>query len=694
MRAPTTRFLLAAAVITTGAVTLHSCRAGGGGATNLAAGDAASRVYVPPGQYDEMYSFMSGGFSGQMTVYGIPSGRLLKTIPVFSQNPENGYGYNEETKPMLMTTHGFIPWDDSHHPELSQTDGEINGNSIFINAVNTPRIARIDLTRFETEEIIEIPNSAGGHASPFTTPDGKYVVSATRFSVPIGAERDVAIDTYKDNFKGTLTFIEADEPGEMEIAFQILMPGFNYDLGHAGKGPSDGWFFFTSYNSELAYTKLEANASQADKDYIAAVDIRRAEACVEEGKAREVRAPHYHNVMHEGSRTATATLEDDVKLLDPKDCPGSVYYLPTPKSPHGVDVDPTGEYIVAGGKLATVIPVHSTSKLFKAIADKKFDGEISGIPIVQYSEVIAGEVQKPGLGPLHTEFDGKGYAYTSMFISSEIVKWKLGTWEVVDRIPVYYSVGHLMIPGGDTKKPYGKYLVAMNKITKDRYLPTGPELAQSAQLIDISGDKMKLLLDFPTMGEPHYAQALPAEMIKDKQVKFFKVSENTNPWVARAESEGGITRQGKAVHVKMTAIRSHFAPDNLEGVTLGDTVYFHVTNIEQDWDILHGFAVMGAENAELIMLPGETRTLKWIPKAVGVYPFYCTDFCSALHQEMSGYIRVSAPGNAVALSAKTSKKAQTQLARSAGLPGSAPVSPNAGHAMPASPRGANASGSR
>ncbi|MHB1224880.1 MAG: Sec-dependent nitrous-oxide reductase, partial [Gemmatimonadaceae bacterium] len=657
-------------------------------------GDAASKVYVAPGQYDELYSFMSGGFSGQMTVYGIPSGRLLKTIPVFSQNPENGYGYNEETKPMLQTTHGFIPWDDSHHPELSQTDGEINGHSIFINAVNTPRIARIDLTRFETEEIIEIPNSAGGHASPFTTPDGKYVVSATRFSVPIGSEPDVAIDTYKENFKGTLTFVEADEPGEMEIAFQILMPGFNYDLGHAGKGPSDGWFFFTSYNSELAYTKLEANASQADKDYIAAVDIRRAEACVEEGKARKVKAPHYHNVMQEGSRIAKATLEESVKLLDPKDCPGSVYYLPTPKSPHGVDIDPTGEYIVAGGKLATVIPVHSTSKLFKAIAAKQFDGEISGIPIVKYSEVIAGEVQKPGLGPLHTEFDGKGYAYTSMFISSEIVKWKLGTWEVVDRIPVYYSVGHLMIPGGDTKKPYGKYLVAMNKITKDRYLPTGPELAQSAQLIDISGDKMKLLLDFPTMGEPHYAQALPAELIKDRQVKFFKVAENTNPWVARAESEGGITRQGKAVHVKMTAIRSHFAPDNLEGVTLGDTVYFHVTNIEQDWDILHGFAVMGAENAELIMLPGETRTLKWIPKAVGVYPFYCTDFCSALHQEMSGYIRVSAPGKMVALSAKTSRKAQTQLARSAGLPAGAAANPNAGHAAPAASRGGNAAGGR
>lgn len=197
-----------------------------------------------------------------------------------------------------------------------------------------------------------------------------------------------------------------------------------------------------------------------------------------------------------------------------------MYYLPTPKSPHGVDVDPTGEYIVAGGKLASVIPVHSFTKMMKAIEEKQFDGEIAGIPILKYDAVVAGEVKDPGLGPLHTEFDDNGYAYTSAFISSEIVKWKIGTWEVVDRIPTYYSIGHLCIPGGDSKKPYGKYVIALNKITKDRYLPTGPELTQSAQLIDITGEKMKLLLDFPTVGEPHYAQAIPSDLIMKTLLSF------------------------------------------------------------------------------------------------------------------------------------------------------------------------------
>jgi nitrous-oxide reductase len=277
----------------------------------------------------------------------------------------------------------------------------------------------------------------------------------------------------------------------------------------------------------------------------------------------------------------------------------------------------------------------------KAIESKAFDGDVQGIPVLKYDAVIAGVVQKPGLGPLHTEFDDKGFAYTSMFLSSEIVKWKLGTWEVVDRVPTYYSIGHLCVPGGDTKKPYGKYVIALNKITKDRYLPTGPEITQSAQLIDISGDKMKMILDFPTIGEPHYAQSCPADLLTKNSQKIYKLEDNKNPFAIKSEQETKVVRTGNEVHIYMTCIRSHFAPDNIEGIKLGDVVYWHVTNLEQDWDVPHGFSVKGNNNAELLIMPGETRTLKWVPDEAGVVPFYCTDFCSALHQEMQGYVRVS-----------------------------------------------------
>ncbi|NUN07910.1 MAG: Sec-dependent nitrous-oxide reductase [Ignavibacteriaceae bacterium] len=609
---------------------------------DLTKGDAAEKVFVEPGKYDEFYFFTSGGFSGQVGVYGLPSGRHFKTIGVFAQHPETGYGYSEETKGMLETSFGFVPWDDAHHPKLSQTDGVPDGRWLFINGNNTPRIARIDLKTFETAEIIEIPNAGGNHASPFLTENTEYVVSSTRFSLPI-PQRDVPISTYKENFKGTISFIKVEpKSGEMSVAFQILVPGFDYDLAHAGKGPSHGWAFFTCYNTEQANSMKEVNASQKDKDFIAAVNWKLAEKYLAEGKGKTLNGNYVHNVFDEHTHNTVSKQLNGVKVLDPLECPGLIYYLPTPKSPHGVDVDPSGEYIVGGGKLAAVIPVHSFSKMMKAIESKAFDGDAYGIPVLKYDAVIAGEVQNAGLGPLHTEFDGEGYAYTSAFVSSEIVKWKIGTWEVVDRVPTYYSIGHLTIPGGDSKKPWGKYVIALNKITKDRYLPTGPELTQSAQLFDISGDKMQLLLDFPTVGEPHYAQAIPAEILMKNSQKIFRLDDNKHPQAVKSEKQARVERKGSDVHVYMTTIRTHFAPDNIEGIKVGDKVYFHITNLEQDWDIPHGFAIKGLNNSELLIMPGQTKTILWTPKFEGVYPFYCTDFCSALHQEMQGYVRVSA----------------------------------------------------
>ncbi len=617
---------------------------------NAVSADAAAKAYVAPGKYDSYYNFVSGGFSGQMSVYGLPSGRLLRVIPVFSVDPEKGWGYSEETKPMLNTSHGMVPWDDLHHTELSQTNGEVDGRWVFGNANNTPRVARIDLTTFRTAEIIELPNSAGNHSSPFITENTEYVVAGTRFSVPMdNANGDVPINTYKQNFKGTISFISVGKEGDMDIAFQIQCPGVNFDLSHAGKGKSHGWFFFSCYNTEQANTLLEVNASQKDKDFIMAVNWKKAEEYLKAGKGKKMAVKYAHNKWDEKSHTATSTIKNEVIVLDAKELKDICYMIPCPKSPHGCDVDPTGEYIVGSGKLAALIPVFSFDKLQKAIAAKDFDGEYDGIPVVKYESALYGEVKKPGLGPLHTEFDGKGNAYTSFFVSSEVVKWNIKDLKVLDRVATYYSVGHLCIPGGDSKKPFGQYLIAYNKITKDRYLPTGPELSQSAQLFDISGDKMQLILDFPTIGEPHYAQAVPAEVIKDKSVKIFKIDENKHPYAAKGEGDAKVIREGNKVHVIMTSIRSHFAPDNIEGIRLGDEVYFHVTNLEQDWDVPHGFAVKGASNAELLIMPGETTTLKWVPDRVGMFPMYCTDFCSALHQEMQGYVRVSPAGSNVPL---------------------------------------------
>ncbi|NNL33322.1 MAG: Sec-dependent nitrous-oxide reductase [Flavobacteriaceae bacterium] len=631
------------------ATLLVGCNNTGSKSNGALSSSAAEKVYVAPGEQDEFYAFLSGGYSGNLTVYGLPSGRMFKEIPVFSQFPTSGYGYSEETKPLLNTSFGFVPWDDLHHPDISQTNGELDGRWIFVNGNNTPRIARIDLTTFETAEIIEVPNCAGNHSSSYVTENTEYVVAGTRFAVPV-PQRDMSIKEKKGNFKGALTFYKvSQDTGRMNLAFQVLMPGFDYDKAHPGRGDSHGWFFFTTYNTEEANTLMEVNASQNDKDFIAALNWKKIEEYVANGGGTKMPTTYMHNVYDEETHTATSKTINEVLTIDPTDVPGAVFFLPTPKSPHGCDVDPTGEYIVGSGKLSADVTVHSFTKMMDAIENEKFSDDAYGIPVLDFEAINAGSVKSGGLGPLHTEFDADGNAYTTFFISSEVVKWKLGTWEVIDRKPTYYSVGHLMIPGGNSRKPFGKYVVAMNKITKDRYLPTGPELEHSAQLYDISGEKMELLSDFPTHGEPHYAAGCPAELLTPKSKKIYKLEENKHKYATLTPAETRVERNGKEVHVYMAMIRSHFTPDNIEGIKVGDKVFFHITNHEQDFDVPHGFAVIGANNSELLIMPGQTKTLTWEPKREGVWPFYCTDFCSALHQEMQGYIRVSAANSDVEL---------------------------------------------
>ncbi|MDH5718197.1 MAG: Sec-dependent nitrous-oxide reductase [Spirochaetia bacterium] len=630
-------------IVFTASLFTSFCGLGGGNGASSKSGGA----WITPRYMDEVYAFMSGGYSGQVSINGIPSGRIIKQIPVFSVFPENGYGFDEETKGLLMTSQGFLPWDDSHHPVLSLTNGMQDGRWLFINANNTPRIARIDLDWFETKEIIEIPNSAGNHGSPYITENSDYVFAATRFSVPI-PQRDIPIESMsKGEFNGTITMVKLDKDGHMSIDLQVRVPAFHYDKSGCGKAVSKDWCFFTSYNTEQAWKMMEAEASQNDKDYILAFNWKVAQGCI--SKAKTVPGVHYRN-YHPENQPAISEKRTTVKMIDAKDCPGSVYYLPTPKSPHGVDVSPDGELIVGSGKLSAQIAVHSFSKLQKAINDKgAIEKTIDGVPVLKYEATLYGEVQKKEkeagkdylcLGPLHTEFDNKGRAYTSCFLSNNIMVWDRKTLDVIEGLQTWYNIGHLSVVGGNTVKPYGKYVIGLDKQAKDRMLPVGPELHHLVQLYDISGDKGVFLNEFPTIGEPHYAQMAPAELLAKKSKKFYNLKDNKHPHATLTEDKARVERKGKEVHAYVTATLTHFKPDKIE-VKKGDTVYFHVTNLTQEYDMPHGFAVYGAEFPNLLVMPGQTKSAMWKADNVGVYPFYCTDFCSALHQEMQNYIRVS-----------------------------------------------------
>jgi nitrous-oxide reductase len=582
----------------------------GGGAVQSDVALAAQKTYVAPGDLDEYYMFSSGGHSGQIYVYGVPSMRHLSTIPVFTPYPATGYGFDDDSRKML----GELTWGDAHHPALSETKGEYDGRWLFINELNG-RLARIDLRDFKTKQILgPVPNLHGNHASSFVTPNTEYAMMATRFSRPV-PQRPVSVDKYATEYKGIIAGVKIDpQSGTMSLGWQILMPPFDYDLGDAGKLASDGWMFFTSYNTERATGKLEVTASQRDQDYIAAVDWRAAEKAIADGKGDVI---------------------DGVKVLDPKKVPGIVYLMPCGKSPHGVDVSPDGKWIIGSGKLQGVTTAFNFEKIQTAIRNKDFTGEEDGIPILKYESIKDAEVAV-GLGPLHTQFGTDGWAYTSLFVDSAIAKWKLGTWEVVDKAPMSYSIGHLAAAEGDTVSPDGNYLVGLNKLSHGRHLNVGPSQPESSQLLDITEEKMKLLYDAFTEPEPHYAQIIKADKIKP--IEVYPKEENKHAMAIWDLKDAGVTRNGKKVLVKMIAVRSTMTPTSFE-VQAGDEVTVAITNIEQTTDELHGFGLLDY-NINLVIDPGETKTVTFTAKKSGVFAYYCTNFCSALHQEMQGYMVV------------------------------------------------------
>lgn len=577
----------------------------------------AERVYVPFGEHDEYYLFNSGGHSGQLFVYGVPSMRHIRTVPVFTPDPATGYGFDKESKEML----GGYTWGDFHHPALSETNGDYDGKWLFATDVANNRVAALDLRDFHTVDILKVPNSGGPHCAAFVTENTEYIFFPTRFARPL--DGFASLDEYSEKYRGVMSAITFnEETKKLEIGYQVALPPWSYDLSQAGKGISSDWGVLTTYNTEEATTNLEINASQADKDFIVLFNWRELADKVANGEYEDFNGQ---------------------KMLFPEKLDSGIYLVPVAKSPHGVDVTPDGTRFVASGKLAPAMTVFSFEKAFEAIANKDFSGERNGIPVLKYESVMEREVDPPGaLGPLHTQFDDRGNAYTSMFISSEVVKWNVDTGEILDRADVYYSPGHLVAAHGDTAKPHGTYLVSLNKIAKDNYLSVGPSHPESMDLFDIRGDKMIHLSSTPVNPEPHYGQMVHRDVLNPFHVY---PKDESNPLAVYNQSDTRIERNGNHVTIYGITMRSKFIfdaslerPDVIE-VNEGDLVTLHLTNTDFDQDIVHGLGIMDYDlNFE--QMPGQTKTLEFVADKAGVFPIYCTNFCSALHQEMTGYLIV------------------------------------------------------
>ena len=602
---------------------------------------AALKTYIPSGQHDEYLMFLSGGHSGQLIVAGVPSMRILKNIAVFVPESWQGYGFGSwDSKEVLEG--GLVDGKenlmaDTHHPALSETNGDYDGQYVFINDKANARVAVIDLRDFETKQIVKNPNVLSNHGATFVTPNTDYVIETTQYSTPLGWEY-APLDEYEEKYRGLITLWKFDrEKGRLiqDESFSIELPPYWQDLCDAGKLVSDGWVFCGSFNTEMATggvengnPPFEAGVSQRDMDYLHIVNWEKAKEVFEAGK--------------------TETLNDMAVIsMDTAVEEGILYLAPEPKSPHGADVTPGGEYVVVAGKLDPHVTIYSMEKIEQAIADENWEPDPFGIPVLDFDAVVEAQVEL-GLGPLHTQFDNDGHAYTSLFLDTAVAKWKLGPpyhdegWELVETLPVQYNVGHLVSAEGDTVDPDGKWLVSLNKWSVDRFTGVGPLLPQNEQLIDISTNPMQLLYDMAMgVGEPHYAQMIKADKIDAwevyPEVGWDPLNQAKSPY-ATAPGEERIERNGSEVEIFMTAVRSHFTPEIIE-VKKGDHVTWHITNIETAVDATHGLQIP-AYNVSLSMEPGEVSSIDFVADRDGTFAWYCTEFCSALHLEMMGYLLV------------------------------------------------------
>ncbi len=610
---------------------------------------AAAKTFTPTGGRDEFIAFSSGGQSGQMMVYGIPSMRILKFIGVFTPEPWQGYGFDDESKKVLkegaLNGEDFT-YGDTHHPNISKTNGDYDGEWLFINDKAHPRIAVISLKDFETRQIVTNPVFQNEHGGAFVTNNTEYVMEAAQLPAPLG-HKYAPLDKFNDEYRGGITYWKFNrEKGkiEPENSFSLELPPYSQDLVSAGKGPSEGWAFLNSFCAERyvggiesGRPPFEAGCSANDSDFLHVIDWKKAEAVYKAGKFTKING---HAVI------TLKTIADE----------GLVYLIPEAKSPHGSDVTPDGKFIVVGGKLDTHATVFDFQKIQDQIKAKKFAGKDPyGLPILNMQDSLHTQVAL-GLGPLHTQFDSKPcIAYTSLYVDSQVAKWDYCEGKVLDKISIHYNIGHLMTMEGDTVHPKGHYLVALNKLAIDRFNPVGPLHPQNHQLIDISGDKMKLLYDMPVpLGEPHWAVAIAASTLHPTvRYKYGTDSrtEEASPYAVRPGSEH-IDRTPGKVEVFGTVIRSHFTPEIVEAQE-GDKIIFHWTNTERAEDETHGFAVSDT-NVNLSLEPGKTASATIDAAKGGVYPYYCTEFCSALHLEMEGYLLVRPKGQVM-----TTKAAST-----------------------------------